>query len=682
MSANLFPGSVAPEPKRKNPRIPTNFHELLISSLVFIGVHSWIISLWQKRPETIWAATNVNPAARIYQEAVAALQQGARSLYQLGLWRDAYFWLTFLLSLPASSPLWRPDYHWGAHDARHAVYFLYQFDKVISDGVWYPRWAPDFAFGQGYPFFNIYGPLSSYAGQLFLALGLDHVGAVKMVFGLSVMLSGVAMYGFVRQLIGPQAGLIAGLSYVYLPYHLLDLYVRAALAESVAFVFVPLVFWGIYRATTQPTVRGVILGAVVYAALWMTSNLVALLISPFLGLYTLLLLLANGLRFDIIRRAIPPALIAVLGICLSGIFFLPLIFERQFINLSQWIDGGGRFVYSAFFVEFFQLFSPFWGFGIATPGPDDGMGFQLGLVPVILFVLSFWAIPRIEGREIRLTLHFMQGLVLVITFLTLPVSLPVWEVVPLAALAQFPWRLLVVIAPGLAVLAGAIVGQASPQAGKQTLLNVIPLALLIILAGFPYVRAELRPPQRTEGPVSLVSLFRFQQSANELTGVTRWVEEIPTWSSLAQYVAIGGDITTRVVTNEVRAADGSPLMGVNSFEMDSVHEFVWVFAADDQQTVTFQIPYHPGWTATLYQDTDPDNAETYPYGRIGPAIASPSIDTTSPEGWMTIPVSAGTHFLELRFKNTPIRIIGTGLTFVTAGLMILALIVDARRRKP
>ena len=52
---------------------------------------------------------------------------------------------------------------------------------------------------------------------------------------------GLAMYLFVRRLLGRPAGLIAALTYVYIPYHLFDLYVRAAQAESVGFVFVPLV---------------------------------------------------------------------------------------------------------------------------------------------------------------------------------------------------------------------------------------------------------------------------------------------------------------------------------------------------------------------------------------------------------------------------------------------------------
>jgi len=64
------------------------------------------------------------------------------------LWRraDPYFVLLLLFSLLAIAPLFQPGYFWGAHDARHSVYFLFEFDRSIQDGVWYPRWSPDFAF--------------------------------------------------------------------------------------------------------------------------------------------------------------------------------------------------------------------------------------------------------------------------------------------------------------------------------------------------------------------------------------------------------------------------------------------------------------------------------------------------------------------------------------------------------
>ena len=153
---------------------------------------------------------------------------------------DPYLVLVVLLSLFSIGPLLQPGYFWEAHDARHSVYFLYEMDRGIQDGVLYPRWQPDFAFGYGYPFFNIYGPLASYAGEVWHLLGFGVADSVKIVFGLSIVASGLAMHGFSRRALGDghdsgtgrQAAVVAAVAYMVIPYRLLDIYVRAALAET------------------------------------------------------------------------------------------------------------------------------------------------------------------------------------------------------------------------------------------------------------------------------------------------------------------------------------------------------------------------------------------------------------------------------------------------------------------
>ncbi|MCB0179539.1 MAG: glycosyltransferase family 39 protein, partial [Anaerolineae bacterium] len=309
-----------------------------------------------------------------------------------------YLWLTLLLSLPVLGPLLQPGYYWGAHDARHSVYFLYEFNQAIQDGIWYPRWAPDFAFGYGYPFFNIYGPLSSYTGQLFIWLGLDVVTAVKVVFGLSAILSGLTMYLFVKRLLNPAAGLIAALTYVYFPYHLFDLYVRAALAESVGFVFVPLVLWGFYEVMVRPRLTAVLWASLAYAGLMFTSNLLALMFTPILGLYVAVMIVwaffgkakaeakaktksniddnpkslatrnpklhklyelyephKHNKFATAILSGLPPLFTLLLGLGLSSIFWLPAFIEYKYVRVDQWV--GGRFAFGDDFVDIFQLFS-------------------------------------------------------------------------------------------------------------------------------------------------------------------------------------------------------------------------------------------------------------------------------------------------------------------------------------
>jgi len=162
------------------------------------------------------------------------------------------FWLTLALSTFAVAPFLLPGYFWGANDARHHVYFLFEYDRLVQDGIWWPRWSPDFAFGYGYPFFNIYGPLSHFLAELLLHFfGFSHTAAVESIFVLSIVASAATMYAFVRSWAGRTAAVIAGLVYVYVPYHLLNLYVRANLAESMAFVWLPLCLWTARECVVQ-----------------------------------------------------------------------------------------------------------------------------------------------------------------------------------------------------------------------------------------------------------------------------------------------------------------------------------------------------------------------------------------------------------------------------------------------
>ena len=137
--------------------------------------------------------------------------------------------LILALGLVIIAPLLRPGYPWGAHDARHDVYFIQQYDKAVREGIWLPSWGPDWAFGYGYPFWIVYGRLATFAGELlhhFLGLGFEE--SVKAILALSILLSGWAMYGFARSWLGRPAGIVAAVAYMSVPYHLVDVFVRAA----------------------------------------------------------------------------------------------------------------------------------------------------------------------------------------------------------------------------------------------------------------------------------------------------------------------------------------------------------------------------------------------------------------------------------------------------------------------
>lgn len=596
------------------------------------------------------------------------------------LWRDSLFWLALLLSLFAVAPFMLPGYFWGANDARHHVYFLFEYDRLVQDGIWWPRWSPDFAFGYGYPFFNIYGPFSHFLAELLLHfLGFSHVAAIKTVFGLSIVACAAAMYAFGRAWLGRGPGLIAAVAYVYAPYHLLNLYVRANLAESMAFVWLPLCLLAVRQATLRRSFRWLAGAALSYAGLMLTSNLVFVLFTPLLGLYLLVLILTTGepvapttaarLRAWI-GRGLAPVLGLLAGLGLSAVFWLPMLLERQYVRVDQWFDG--RYAFQNNFLYFFQLFSPRWGFGISQAGPDDPIGFQLGaalLAFAAAGLLLAW--PRLARTDRWQALCFTAAAA-VTAFFGLAWSQPLWNlpiVGTILGFAQFPWRWFSIATLCLSILAGLAV---LPGAGRRGLdLPLLISALLLLAAGYPLLQVQIVPP--AEGPVSLAGLMRFQRSSDEMTGSTAWVSEIPTWSPMAEhYIAqdeAGGPVepvTTKLDYSLFDYETFAATSIAHSTVMEEVHYFN---RRPQEQRIIFQHFYYPGWKAYLLDGE---------HGR--PIRELPIIpEETGTLGRMTVPVPPGDGYLLLRFEDTPPRTAGRLISLATALLLLAGVLLTLRR---
>jgi hypothetical protein len=595
---------------------------------------------------------------------------------------DPYLLLVVLFSLFSIGPLLRPGYFWEAHDARHSVYFLFEFDRGIQDGTLFPRWQPDFAFGYGYPFFNIYGPLSSYAGEAFHLLGLGFTGAVKAVFALSIVGSGLAMYGFVKQVLGRQAGLVAAVAYMVIPYRLVDLYVRAALAESVAYLFVPLVLWGVWATIYRPRLATCLGLAFAYAGLALTHPLTALLLTLILVFYIAFLALARindkqpwrqlsresiwTLLGHLGNTLIPTAFGLLLGLGLSAVFLLPAMTENRFVRVDQWY--GGRYAWGGDFVEFFQLFSPRWGFGASTPGPDDGVSFQLGVVPAVLSLFALVPLFRKQARmrlgrpAVRL-IAFFAVLTAAVILLMLGISAPLWQILPLVRLAQFPWRLLAPAVVSMAFLCGAAAKGIRSETRFVDPPTLILVALLI-LGSLPYMRAE----SMSEQQVSLAGLMRFQQSSDEMTGSTAWVRKIPTWSPMADFYIAGEPLPSKISYDDLERQSGR--IQASTLELRASSELVQ-YTAKRPALLTFNTFYYPGWHAYRLDPETDKVIEELPIALRGEL------------GLITVQLPVGTGRVLLRFEDTPIRKLGTAMTFASlalVGLLLLASLVLRARR--
>lgn len=551
-----------------------------------------------------------------------------------------YLALAVLLAGFAAAPL-APGYFMEAHDGPHSLFFLLEFDRAIGDGALIPRWGTDHAYGYGYPTFVFYSPLAYYLAEGFHLAGAGITDAVKLTYALTMVLAAVGMFALVRGMAGPTAAVVASVVYAYAPYRFVDVYVRSALAESLALALFPWALWGFWRLTRRPDRRGLALAAACYAALLLSHNLTAILFTPLLTAFVPLALAHHG-RERCWRTWGRCLGAGVLAVGIAAFSLLPMVLERQHIVQEQWTRATYRltdhFVYPG------QLLSPFWGYGYAVPGPDDGMAMQLGLVPLVLAVAGL--LLGTVDRRLRAPALFFGLALAGYTALTLPVSAPAWEAVPAMALVQFPWRLLAIAVLCAAVLAG-IGGRALARLGDAAGITAALIALVAVAAGIGYAAPQHTPPSsRAETPLLVVD---FEQQHPDMVGMTAWVQEAPTGSAKVEALLAGE--TPPLADSDVPGA-----------AIEVVHHggHVQMVRARLPQPgeVRFRTYYYPGWRAYV----DGQETPLWPSG---------------PQAVITLAVPAGDHVLEIRFGDTPLRAVAKWITLGGVAVLITLIISPA-----
>ncbi|MEM7344578.1 MAG: 6-pyruvoyl-tetrahydropterin synthase-related protein [Chloroflexota bacterium] len=561
---------------------------------------------------------------------------------------DPNIWLILAFSIFAWAPLLTPAYFFNAHDAKHSIFFLVEFDQTFRDGYLWPRWSPDFSFGYGYPLFNLYAPLAFYSAELLHLLGLSFTNAIKTMYILATIGAGLSMYGFSQRLFGRDAGLLAAIVYLYAPFHLVEIFVRSAYAEFVALALIPLLFWAFAQLIAQPTLRQMAISALIYGLLTLTHHTTFFVFTPLLMLYILYLIIVK-LRLNL-QKLITHTLYAVgagvLGLSLAAIYLVPVVTETQFIKVDQWTSGS--YSYLQHFVYVSQLFSAEWGYGYAGIGLFDDFSYQLGILSLTLLAFVLIALVQHRFRHYGTVLFFL-GATFVILFLILPVAEPIWRLAGFATwaqLIQFPWRLLGMTTFTIAIVTGALLAQTVPrdqsdhsniQVSTSPALYVF--ALVIILASFSYTTPQYTDiPAWAETPLAVLNWDR--GSIKDRVGMVSVTEEQPQTSPLVvEYETYGRPLT--VATLLTGQGEIETLHHGGSSDKVRVQ-------LSEPATVQFYTYDYPGWRVTL-NDQPVAHRHEPPFGLI------------------TIDVPAGEHIIHLQMGTTPSRTIGT----ILSGLSLL-----------
>lgn len=552
------------------------------------------------------------------------------------------------------------------HSADGYVHILrtLEVSQLLREGVLYPRWAPDFYLGYGYPFFNFYAGGSHWLAAVAALAGLGVVGGVVALQVVALVLYPTGAYLAARALFPVTAGtgsarpaaLVCAALYLYAPLRFRELFLQGNLSQLLALALLPWCAWLLFEAARRADLRWSATAGVVLASLVYAHHPSAFLGFPFLAVYAFAVALIARGDASTGRRLAAVAAAFVVGVLLSAPFWLPSVVELRDVNISA-IETG-MFNVQLNLLPLGELLSPARVLDDAAlnPAQPNSLGIAQILTALVgLAVALKWALAPAQGRpagdaraaagwaprQAGCTLLVAVGLLALSMVLMLPQAGPVWERLPLARFVAFPWRLL-----GPALLWSALLGGAAFYLVPPRLRTVALAALLILIpfsvAPYLFPRSFATVAEPTVADIARYELeggARATASANEY--LPRWVADPNPPLDLAEALRDGrmNDPLDRAAlppgSTVVQVARG-PLF--DSYRLD-------LSAAT---TVRIRRFYFPGWRARVD-------------GRL--ATVAPG----SPYGLIEVAVPAGSHELELRFGTTPSRIIGDVLAL--AGLV-------------
>jgi len=572
---------------------------------------------------------------------------------------DAGLLLAAILTLFAIQPLLKPGLPTTADLMIHLVRTL-EYEQAWAPGVIAPRWAPNLAYGYGYPLFVFAPPLPYLLGLLLQWPGFSLETAFKLLIIVTFLLYAIGMYLLVRDLFGSvEAGLVAAAAYTFAPFALREaLLYGGNIPQFLAIGLFPWPLWAIRRAGLQANGWGwIVLAALCYAAIILSHLFQVLIFSPVFSLYILLLfvIVKNDQKQPAIKKLVAfsrPFAALLLGLLLSAFFWIPAFIERGYTRAQADV----YLVKSPFFVRY-----PHWTELVAWIEPLDFRAanpyapLTLGVITLILAglgILRGMSIFRGPVRYHHLILTSFFALTATgAIFMSLPASQAVWRTVEILQVAEFPWRMLGLANLGLAVLAGLAILWV-PQPGRPFAAALCLAVQLFAVAPYLYpVTAFTR-----HGDLAIADQINYERSSQSV-GTTTLGEYLPQ--------SVARPPTTSPLVEAFQANHYPERLDQGTLPEQGAATLLEQTAITHRYQLNSPVPFtlrlfqfdFPGWRADLDGQ---------------PVEIRPEAET----GLILIDIPAGQHILTVHFGETPSRLLGLGLT----GLSLISLAILAIRR--
>ena len=420
----------------------------------------------------------------------------------------------------------------------------------------------------GFAWNLFYPPVSTFISAFFELLSGDVAIGMKCFIFLTYFLSGLSMFKLVNDIYkDKKAAIIASVIYMTAPYRTLNTYTRLAVGEMASFIFIPIIFRGIYYILNEKIDKKYIF--IFGTILLLLSHNISTLLVFILGLILVYLNLKK--IFANKKTILWPLVSSLIIIVLSVLFFeIPLIETKMAAEYEVFRYGK---MYSRTSVMGHAL-NPLQLLFRNADGADSSMYFCVGLPILIGLILTLFYYKKNKDKELYKYFLFVGMISLIGTTFIFP-----WIMMPnVILMIQFPWRLLEIVIFALAIITGINFSSLINSFNKKWIKKGI-ISLIILFSSL----YALTFTKNIEYKVANNNLFLEEEIIDTKYEVSRYSSFLEYWPQKA--VRNIDYINTRnqkvLITNDnAKISNEYKVNGVLNFDIDN-----------SQKETTLELPY-------------------------------------------------------------------------------------------
>jgi len=332
------------------------------------------------------------------------------------------------------------------------------YTHELRQGQFPVRWSEILNYGYGSPIFNFVYPLPYLSASILHLIGLPLNFSIKIIIILSWILSGIFMYLALHKWTKNKlASVIGALFYIAMPYRIMDVYVRMAFGEHIAFIFPPLIMLGYLYFKQNNKNNGLFIVTIATAGLILSHNALAIM---FLALLYVMAIFDLGIKN--IKRVLFLSLALFLGLIICTFFWLPSLYEMKYTLTKIYLSDKN---FHDYFLNLAQVWWMPWSFSnLSTPT-------YIGIAGLLASLTALYVGIK-QRAKIILALLLSLGLTI---FITTSLSVWFWERIPIIQFFQTPWRFL-----SIAVFIISLLVACSLKNNKNYILGIILVVVLLI----------------------------------------------------------------------------------------------------------------------------------------------------------------------------------------------------------